>query len=303
MTAGSVPPDGFALFWDGLDEELARYPAAPELEAVPLRSTEFSTTHELRLTSVGPYRIFGWYAVPNGDGPFPGLLHLPAYGSVVTPPPYDDRQRYAVLSLAHRGQRRADSPYAAAYPGLLTDGIADPATYVYRGIAADTLRAAEFLLARPEVDRARVGVTGNDLAVITAARRPGFAALQVNDWLFYRLPEARRRTAVYPIEEVNDYLRANPDREEVVTRVVSLFDPLHHARRVRAATLVKLGSPGGLTGADWLSPVLESFGGPVERYELTNEGGTDRDRIDAWLANRLGTEPRPRVWEVSPPDD
>jgi cephalosporin-C deacetylase len=285
-------PDGFDLFWDGLDEELARYPAAPELEAVPLRSTDFSTTHELRLTSVGPYRVFGWYSVPRGDGPFPGLLHAPGYGSVVTPPPYDDRERYAVLSLAHRGQRRADWPFAASYPGLLTLGVADSATYVYRGIAADVIRAAEFLFSRPEVDRARVGITGNDLAVIAAARRPGFAALQVNDWLFYRLMEARTLTSVYPTEEINDYLRAHPDFHEAVALTLALFDPRHHAPQVTAATLLKIGSSGG----DWLEPVIQAFGGPVERYTMTNEGGTDRDAIDAWLSATLGTEPRPRVW-------
>ena len=297
-TGGTDVPDGFAQFWDGIDEELARYPAAPELEPVPLRSTEFSTTHELRLTSVGPYRIFGWYSVPAGAGPFPGLLHLPGYGSVVTPPPYDDRERYAVLSLAHRGQRRADQPYAAAYPGLLTDGITDPAAYVYRGIAADALRAAEFLLARPEVDRDRVGITGNDLAVVTAARRPGFAALLVNDWLFYRLMEARRRTSAYPVEELNDYLRTNPEQEEAVANTLARFDPIHHAARVRATAMVKLGAAGSLTGEAWLGPILAAFGGSVERYELTNEGGTDRDWLDAWLARRLGAEPRPRVWTI-----
>jgi cephalosporin-C deacetylase-like acetyl esterase len=295
---GNGRPDGFDPFWDAIDEELARYPAAPELEAVPLRSTAFSTTHEVRLTSIGPYRIFGWYSVPHGDGPFPGLLHLPAYGSVVTPAPYDDRERYAVFSLAYRGQRRADSPFAAAYPGLLTYGIADPTTYVYRGIAADALRAAEFVLSRPEVDAIRVGVTGNDLAVVVAARRPGFATLQINDWLFYRLMEARRRTSAYPWEEVNDYLRANPDSQPLLAATLALFDPIHHAPRVECPAVVKLGAAGGLTGEEWLTPVMQSFGGPVTRYPLTNEGGTDRDWLDNWLARHLGAEPKSRVWQV-----
>ena len=287
-------PDGFDLFWDGIDEELARYPAAPKIEAIPLRSTAFATTHEVRLTSIGPYRIFGWYSVPHGDGPFPGLLHVPGYGSVVTPPPYDDRERYAVFSLAHRGQRRADQPFAAAYPGLLTHGIADRATYVYRGVAADLLRAAEFLRSRPEVDTARVGIAGNDLAVIAAARRPGFAALQVADWLFYRVMDARTRSSAYPVEEINDYLHTYPAQEEAVAQTVTLFDPRHHAARVRTATVIKVG-----TGTDdWLDPIIRAFGGPVERYAVTNEGGTDRDALDAWLAGQLGTQPKPRVWTI-----
>src|SRR5690606_32518206 len=100
---------------------------------------------------------------------------------------YTDRLRYVVLTVMHRGQRLADSPYAASYPGLLTEGIADENTYVYRGIVADCLRAAEFLAELPEVDRTRIAVTGDDLAILTAARRPVFAAVNVSGVLLYRL--------------------------------------------------------------------------------------------------------------------
>ena len=54
--------------------------------------------------------------------------------------------------------RPADDPHS-----LLTHGIESPATYVYRGIVADCLRAAEFLVSRPEVDQSRIGLNGDDL--------------------------------------------------------------------------------------------------------------------------------------------
>lgn len=292
-------PDDFDAYWDAIDDELDRIAPAPALEAVPLRSTEFSTTYELHLTSIGPYRIFGWYSRPHGAGPFPGLLHTPGYLSVVTPPPYDDRERYAVLSLAHRGQRLADMPFAARYPGLLTEGITDPATYIYRGIAADVIRGAEFLRSQPEVDPDRVAVAGNDLAAIAAARRPGFATLQLSDLIFYRLMKARRRTEAYPIEEINDYLRAFPDQEREVARTLAYFDPLHHAARVEAAVTIRTGAPGSLAGPDWLDPLVTAFGGPVHPYVATNEGGTDRDAMDAIMARHLGAVAKPRVWEIS----
>src|SRR5207249_4364347 len=102
----------------------------------------------LKLTSIGPYRLYGYYSVPTGGGPFPGLLDTPGYGSVNHVPDYTDRSRYAALKIMHRGQRLADQPFAAAYPGLLTLGIDHPARYIYRGIVADLLRAAEFLASR-----------------------------------------------------------------------------------------------------------------------------------------------------------
>ena len=295
---GGRPAD-FDAYWDAVDEELGRYPAAAELEPLPLRETDFATVYGVRLTSIGPYRIFGYYSVPKGEGPFPGLLTTPRYGSVNHLPHWDDRQRYATLTLMHRGQRLADQPFAAAYPGLLTHGIADPATYIYRGIVADCLRGAEFLLSRPEVDQGRVGVAGDDLALITAARRPQFAALHGSELLLYRLMEARERSSAYPVEEVNDHLRAYPDEYDAAARTLAYVDPVHHAPRVTATTLLSVGDPGALDGAEWLQPLSDALGGGVEHYTLTHYGATDHDWVDAWLARQLGSRPLPRSWEVT----
>ncbi|HEY7031963.1 MAG TPA: acetylxylan esterase, partial [Thermomicrobiales bacterium] len=193
-----MPPADFAAYWDEVDRELAEFPAAGGLEPSPRRSTAFAASYNLRLTSLGPYRIFGYYSVPHGDGPFPALLQTPRYGSVNNPPHGNDRRRYAVLTLMHRGQRLADQPFAAAYPGLLTHGIDSPRGYVYRGIVADCLRGVEWLASRPEVDSDRIAIVGDDLALITAARRPVFAALLAQTLMFYRLMEARERTEAYP---------------------------------------------------------------------------------------------------------
>ncbi|MGI8642851.1 MAG: acetylxylan esterase [Thermomicrobiales bacterium] len=293
------PPDNFDAYWERIDHELTLCPAAAELTGVPLRSTEFATTYEVRLSSIGPYRVFGWLSVPHGDGPFPALLHTPRYGSVVAVPNYDERERYVVFSLVHRGQRLADQPFAAAYPGLLTHGIDDPATYIYRSIAADVLRGAEHLRSRPDIDPARVGIAGNDLAIITAARRPGFTALQITDLLFYRLMEARQRTEAYPIEEINDHLHQLPEREDRVAATLAYFDPVYHAPGVTATTLLPTGEPGTMAAEEWLRPLTSALSGPVEPYQLTHEGGTDHDAIDAWLAEKLGAEPRPRVWSIA----
>ena len=289
----------FDRYWAALDQDLARYPAAPELERLPLRSTDFATVYALRLTSIGPYRIFGYYSVPHGGGPFPGLLVTPRYGSVNHLPHYDDRRRYAALVLMHRGQRLADQPFQAAYPGLLTLGIDDPATYIYRGIVADCIRGAEFLCARPEVDPARRAIVGDDLALIAAARRPHFTAAQIGGLLFYQMLAACGRTESYPLEEINDHLRAYPERRAAVAHTLTFFDPQHHAVRVTAATLLAVGAPGSVGGSEWLAPLTAALGDRMQHYPLTHEGGTDSDWLDAWLAERLGVAPIPRLWEAA----
>ena len=133
MSTMTEKPANFSDYWDGIDQELERYEGRPLLEPMPRHSNEYCTVYSLRLTSIGPYRLFGYYSVPHGDGPFPAMYNTPKYGSVNHVPDYNDRQRYVCLTLMHRGQRLADQPFAAKYPGLLTQGIDSPETYVYRG--------------------------------------------------------------------------------------------------------------------------------------------------------------------------
>ena len=287
----SNSPAGFDSYWDNVDAELAALPGQPVLEELPMRSNEHCTVYALRLTSIGPYRLFGYYSVPAGDGPFPALLQTPRYGSVNHIPDYNDRLRYACLQIMHRGQRLADQPYAASYPGLLTDGIEDPDGYAFRGIVADCLRAAEFLLSRDEVDVGRVAVSGDDLALITASRRTGFATVMADSLMFYRLMEQRKRTSGYPVEEINDALRLDPDAESAIAGTVAYFDPLHHAGAIQSHVVLSVGDEGGSSGPDWLHPLVEAIPGEVEDYRLTHRGGTDHDALDALLAGRMGVEP------------
>lgn len=292
------PPD-FEAYWDAIDAELVALDPAPALTHTPLRSTPFSVAYDLKLTSIGPYRIFGFLSVPHGDGPFPGLLHTPRYGSVNNPPHWNDRQRYVVLTIMHRGQRLADRPFSAPYPGLLTMGIASPQTWIYRGILADIIRGAEYLLSHPMVDPARVAIAGDDLALITAARRPGFSVLNLTAPFLYRIGEARLRTDAYPIEELDEFLAMEPDTADAVARTLAYFDPIAHAPRFGGTTILSEQDPGALDGPEWLAPLREALGGPVIPYRLTHEGGTDADALDAQLSALIGVEPRPRLWPAA----
>ena len=42
----------FERYWDGALEELAGYPAKPEVELMPIRCTDFATMYSVRLTSI-----------------------------------------------------------------------------------------------------------------------------------------------------------------------------------------------------------------------------------------------------------
>lgn len=284
----------FEDYWKGVDRELDAVAPAPDLQLMPLRSSDTFTTFALRLTSVGPYRIFGYYSIPKTEPPFPGLLLTPRYGSVNHIPDYYDRERYAVLQLMHRGQRLADQPFAAAYPGLLTHGIENPETYIYRGIVADCLRGADFLLSRPEVDATRIGIQGDDLAVIVLARRPAFTAAVISEMLLYRLLDSAAQSDAYPAEEINDFLRAQPGARTALARTLEYFDATRHAPAVRATTM--------LVGDEaWLQPLSDALGERAQRYTPTHRGAEDHDHLDAWLAGQLGTLPQSRFRDHAPP--
>jgi cephalosporin-C deacetylase len=285
-------PEDVHEYWQRTLDALARYPACPELDILPLRSTAFATLYGVRLTSLGPYRLFGYLSIPVGAGPFPAIYYPPKYQSVLEIIPQGTanliRSRYITFSLAGRGQRNADSPYAAMFPGLLTEGIADATAYVFRGIVADSVRGLRFLLTRRELDPARLVVVGNDLALIAAALAAGVTHVVAAPALFYKTGELAPRTQAYPLEEINDYLRTFPARAEAVSRTLAYYDLRAFAPRVSATTLLMAGAPGSLLDGRALKPLATALAGHVTVHESEQSLYRDGLYAEQWMAAQCG---------------
>jgi cephalosporin-C deacetylase len=237
---------------------------------------------------LGSYRIFAYLSIPVGDGPFPAIYWVPGSGSVISPIPQGSasqlRSRFVAFSLAARGFRNADKPYAAAFPGLLTDGIEDPGAYRFRGIAADCVRGLEVLLSRPEVDASRVVVHGGDLALFTAALGKGATHLVCTPSTFYRALDGAKGTD----SEIADHLRQNPGSEAAVAETLSYFDPRWFAPRVTARTLVQTAPPGGFLDRDGLSSLLSAFPDQPDVYESQQSNYKDGMFVEQWVSDRFG---------------
>jgi cephalosporin-C deacetylase-like acetyl esterase len=209
-------------------------------------------------------------------------LHTPAYASVVTQTPYEERQRYVSLALCARGQRLSDRPFAASYPGLAIVGIEEPSTYVLRGIIADTVRAIDFLLAQRVVDARKILVSGADTALIGAALRPQVAAVMAADPAYYAARDLAPRTIAYPQEEWNEYARTYPDQTMAMWRTLSYFDPLFFAPRIKGDVRLSVGPGGSLFSRTAALALVKALGGHVDIDERTGYGRLDYRRALAW---------------------
>ena len=276
----------FDSYWQSVPDEVTALSDSPvEVEELPIRSNEVSTAYAVRFRGVGDYPLFAYYTVPKGGGPFPALFQAPGYGSVVGVPGYARRELYAIMAPCHRGQRHSDSRYSAAYPGLLTDGLPDAASYRWREIVADCLRAVDVLTARPEADEGRLASAGNDLAAITAALRPSVRFLLLSGQLLFRDTAASMsEKGSYPLQEFSDYLRVNPQESRSVAETLSLFDPLAFASRIAAETLVTCAE--GESGS--VEPLVAALGGKATLRLRSGRGHTDHKLEEDWLAEKTG---------------
>jgi cephalosporin-C deacetylase len=242
-------PTDFDTFWNELKERVAGVPLDPHMRPEPMRSTDEVEVFEIHYTSIDGVRIAGWYCRPRESflpPPYPGLLLVPGYISEPTLPKSWAKLGYATIGVAPRGKLRSNSQFNPGYPGLLTHNIIDRNTYSYRGFYIDAIRAVDFALSRPEIDRERIGVHGSSqggaLTVVTSALRNDVIACGAAGAPYLAgFMDAAKLTHSNPYEEINDYLRMHPDHRDLVTETVAYFDCINFAPLISCPMLVYIG--------------------------------------------------------------
>lgn len=235
----------FDAFWDNLDRELGTVPLELTLERDDFYSKLEWHIYRVHYTGLEGYRLFAWLSIPRRPGLFPALLRMPDYGSVHDIIYTSLRHHAIVMNATHRGQRHSDSPFQAHYPGLLTEGIHRPETYMMRRVFADALRAVDVILGQAEGAVSALYLTGaglgGSLALAAAARRSMVKAVAADTPITLGHPMALETAASYPLGELHDYLRVYPRRREAVLASTAPLDPVKLAPQVAAPVLLSLG--------------------------------------------------------------
>ena len=240
-------PDDFDAFWASIMAEADAIPLNPTLTPVPMRSDEDVEVFEAHYDSLDGLRIAGWYCLPRKRStPLPTIVVYPGYISEPTLPKDWARQGYAAFGAAPRGKLRSNERFNPGYPGLLTHNITDKNTYGYKGFYVDAIRAIDFLLAQPDVDAKRIGLTGGSqggaLTILVAAMR--------NDVVAAAAPQApylcgymdsAELTHTYPYEEMNEYLHLHPGSAQAMADALDYYDLVNFAPRITCPILVNIG--------------------------------------------------------------
>jgi cephalosporin-C deacetylase len=239
-------PDDFDAFWDDVQRQTEAIPLEPEMVPDALRSSANIEVFEVFYTSLDHVRIAAWYCrPPHRTEPMPAILLLPGYQMEPPIPKEWALKGYATLSVAPRGKLRSNAQFNPGYPNLLTYNIIDRHTYTYRGFYVDAWRGIDFLLSRPEVDSARIGVTGSSqgggLTITTAAMRQEVRAAAAGAPYLCGYMDAIELTRTYPYEEINDYLRQHPHRRQAVADTVAYFDGINFASKITCPIIVNIG--------------------------------------------------------------
>jgi cephalosporin-C deacetylase len=149
---------------------------------------------------------------------------------------------YAHLVMDSRGQG-VDTPDAGAVaPGPdgehVVRGISSPATYYYRRLIADAVRAVDCLRLDHRVDPARVVIAGasqgGGLALAVAALVPDIALLLCDVPFLCHWPRALQVADRGPYAQVAGYCAQHPNRAAAALATLRYFDGRSFARRAHA---------------------------------------------------------------------
>lgn len=305
-------PDDFDAFWAGTLDAARRHPLSVDFTPVDagLRLVE---VFDLTYSGYGGQPIKAWLLLPRQRSrPLPCVVQYLGYGGG-RGNPHDwllfSAAGYAHLVMDTRGQGsvwlRGDTPDPEAdggnpqYPGFMTRGILSPATYYYRRVFTDAVRAVEAARDHPAIDAGRVAVTGGSqgggISLAVGGLLPDLAAVLPDVPFLCHYRRATEIIDTHPYSEIQRFCKVHRHKIETVFDTLSYFDGLNFAARCRAPALFSAGLMDDICPPSTVFAAYNHFAGPkqIEIYPYNqHEGGeSDHDAVKlAFLARLWGED-------------
>jgi cephalosporin-C deacetylase len=213
---------------------------------------------------------------------------------------------YACLTMDTRGQGSAWSPgdtpdpagSGPAYPGFMTRGILDPATYYYRRVFTDAVMAVEMVRDHPMVRADRVAVTGGSqgggITLAVSGLTAGLWAAMPDVPFLCDFPRATAIVETNPYAEIIRYLSVHRDHVEQVLSTLAYFDAATLGREATAPALFSVAMRDQICPPSTVYAAYNLYGGDKEIIEYRfndHEGGQVFHQAEQlrWLARRPAT--------------
>jgi cephalosporin-C deacetylase-like acetyl esterase len=173
-------PEDFDLFWKNAMSDLAKTPL--DVKVIPAydKSTDKVQVSYVNIQNVGGSRLYGTLCSPKSPGKYPAIVNLPGAGIRPYGPDLEMAEKgFVVLSIGIHGipvnmePQVYSSLEAGALKGYFLFNPEHRDRYYYKRVYLGCIRSIDFLSMMPEVDTAKIAVTGNSqggaLSIVTAA--------------------------------------------------------------------------------------------------------------------------------------
>jgi cephalosporin-C deacetylase len=243
------PPDSpadLADYWQRAKKELAA--VEPQFKIIKKDSlcTATNNIYLVEMRSLGNVLIRGWYSVPVQPGVYPAILHVQGYSSNMQPGSIYQGPDFVSFGLNIRGHGNSRDNINPGFPGYLLNQLPDKEMYIYRGAYMDCVRAVDFLVSRPEVDKSRIvvegGSQGGALSFATAALNNDRIRLCVPHVPFLSDFRDYFKIAAWPASEYEKWVAEHPQVGwDNVYATLSYIDIKNLAPWIKAPVIMTIG--------------------------------------------------------------